>query len=566
MCKFQYLSEPDKTCPYPDLFEAINNDKIKKKLRSGLPDMNYWSLPLDDDGTCVFHSADLNFKRAQKSVARFRELVSILNYIIGEDLLATWKVMDFNGFSFCDERVRYSEEYETDVLDLSDLTFKEYVMFNETVWRSRVLLDHCEFKQTAYFENAIFKEMAEFKDTKFSRAHFTGSRFEQGLTINYGTINSINLDKTTITGGQMMETDIKTGFHAKDLEIKGFLFDNVTILTDEAKVNHEITFSASRFQEVTFRQNKFNATTDFSECTFDQVEFVDSFFANDFVLNLDHISVANSLIFKSSNKEKKLFSHQVSFQVLSENIQGKLIFENANVHYITPSKLLNELARVGTDKVVIGDGCERYRLKKEYTLECNPENAVIIEELANSFVHFFSWDHKGGIKLQMEVEYYDDYILVRYFSDQNLEEKVFAETLAQKVPAFLTLLKNPLNFIRNDPKIKEHGAADEIKTLDLLRQVLATNIGLLARIQNGKDWTKNDTNSVFEGLPADSMSTGSALDQLALHDHFLHQGPIIQFGNIKVEGDNNQIAIGEEIRQILSSGDTPDDLATTSRD
>ena len=61
----------DKSCPYSEIYHEFNN-KISDINKRKLDD----DLPLDKNGVCLFHSTDLEWKKKNRFITRFYDLLN----------------------------------------------------------------------------------------------------------------------------------------------------------------------------------------------------------------------------------------------------------------------------------------------------------------------------------------------------------------------------------------------------------------------------------------------------------------------------------------------------------
>lgn len=444
-------------------------------------------LPLDEQGACVFHSKDRNFKNSQGMTKLFREWVAVcsaasLNGCQNAD------VLDCDDFVFAGEDVFNEGVGEQNIIDLSEVRFGQpcsfqsaeflsEVWFNYSVFGKRVDFKNCAFHETAHFENAtfearvifdscVFSSDAGFRETLFKgAAHFSGCIFVGAAAFNE-TVFSQHAD---FSGSSF----VRAFFHRVHF-LRG--------------VNDGITgFGNTEFKEhAEFRECEFVGETNFASARFNGAEFVDVVFSRDRLTCFNDLEVSGMLTFKNVTREDKMFSHTVAFEVDAGSISGRILFEKANVHYITQLDSLRKLAAPHINKIVFGTGCDKYRLRVEFELPLARKWKPLLEELVETFVIFFDWGGMQPVQVNVEFEYLEKHVLVRYFADADITQEKFAGMIGEKVPAFIELLKDPVGYFEKSqaPSEGEVTTSDQMMLgFDVFRKALALQLGLHPRVK-----------------------------------------------------------------------------------
>jgi len=469
--------EPDKCCPIPTIADWWSRNKKRK--------VSNLNVPIDDSGLCLFHSKDAAFKEANAAIAQFRILLEAYRLYTKE---AKEEVIpfDFDEFVFVGSKSEFAEVGDQTVIDLSDLRFPlpasfrlcefhDEVWFNGSTFGKSVQFHRCRFAAAAHFENATFDGRVDFSrsvfasDAGFREAEFKGQAYFSDCDFSGATAFN--------------ETLFRNAVDFRKSSFERLYFHRVTV---EKGSNDAIT----SFEEIEIKDSaEFRDTTFLGELSFktaklQNTEFVDVIFSPNRVTKFDRIQVNGSLMIKSLTEAAKTFGHSVSFDVQADDIKGAVIFENANIFYITQLENLKKLADPAARKVVIGQGCDKYRLRVEFTIPLEDRWRFLVEELAETFVIYFDWRSVNPIGISCECEYSEEGMLVRYFADADITQEKFSELIAERVPGFMALLKDPQNYIQ--ARIFDSGdssGGDIVKHVDLLRKAWSLLLGFIPRLR-----------------------------------------------------------------------------------
>lgn len=465
--------------------------------------LKYTGLPLDTEGQCIFHSRDVLFKATSNFTQRFREWVA-MSFKASSLGCEHADILDCTDFVFVGEEVFIEGAGEQNILDLSELQFGlpcqfvgaeffDETWFNYAVFVKRTDFEGCSFSKTVHFENAhfearvifascIFSEDSGFRETVFQGGgYFTNCIFTGPAAFNETVFEC--------SAGFVGSSFQRAFFHG--VQFRRGINDGVT------------NFDRAEFKElVQFRGCEFSGEANFAKCSFSTAEFQDVAFSSDRLTNFDRISVVHLLTFKSPGISGKVFNHTVSFDVDAASISGRVVFENANVYHIAQMDRLRLLAAPGIGKVVFGPGCDKYRLRVEFELPLEKKWKFLLEEMLETFVIFFDWSGKIPVQVNVECEYLEDRVLVRYFADSDITQEAFAGLLGDRVPDFIELLKDPFGFIdrfRNRRQPQEVTGEQITLDYDLFRKAWALQLGLLPRVQLNA-LSESDFQVLFQAL------------------------------------------------------------------
>lgn len=541
MCKHLYHHDIKKTCPLPEYYarweECRRDGKVPEKLLGKVSE-----LPVDNQQKCIFHSEDLDFKKQHKHLDLFKNLTGLLSWSIAEKLLDVDR-LEFEDFIFIGEADSLGDEIEADevfdqmqeqeIINFAELSVSEYIFFRNVRFLSDTWFGYANFVRAVFFENCSFFGDVDFGECKFEQrvnllecVFEKDAGFRETLFHSYADFFSCRFQGTAAFNGTVFNdgASFRRGSFSKSY------FTGVTF---QRGVNQGlVSFEEVYFgEDVRFEETEFNEETSFKGAKFGKAEFTNVGFSSHRVLNFDHITVDETLLFKSLTPANKLFKHAVSLEVNSDDIRGSIIFENANVYLIQQQEIVRRLSSPSVRKLVIGPGCDKYRFKREVEIPMTHEWRPIIMEMAQTFVEFFGWQGKIIIGVNVECEFLVDSVLVRYYTDTDITDAQFDHLLSEKVPQFIEFLKDPdLYFQRHleSNRGELSNLKSMIKGFDVYRKIKSLGIGLLPRINRDPSWRLEDTDNLLKAI-------GQQANQnvvIEFHQHFT-QLDLLSFGTRK---------------------------------
>jgi uncharacterized protein YjbI with pentapeptide repeats len=428
MCNHVYVVSVQKKsrhagnrCPYPRFYARATT----APAATGASETPV--LPMDSQGTCIFHSQDIDWKRKNGFGRNFRQLVHLLAEVEQEH--------DFAEFVFVGDEVTTKGGSEVQVLHIRDTVFRRAADFTGSSFSDSVEFDAVHFQRGATFKGATFYRDLKISNTRsadfdFVRAEIRGLAFFREVDCTGVAL----FDDARFTGSsdgfvsrfdgvqfQGLTTFAGASFRLGDESSAGFLNVSFTDVAD-------------------FTDVQFHCHVDFSNVTFaSAAEFIDTSFHavgssarhRGAAVEFKQISVAEQgvLAFVSTDPHNKMFNHDVTLR-LKEGSEGTVRFENVNFNRIAgrDREQLTRLARSG--RVEIGPGCIKYRFQTGVrTVFVEPGNAPLILEICQTFTNYFA--ASSGLNLGFEVVERDgSKISFFYFTDEDISEVMFLERLA----------------------------------------------------------------------------------------------------------------------------------------
>ena len=437
MCNYNYKDKKyGDVCTIQDYFqnwdrsidhlEKINFPKIERLKKLSV------DLPLDETGNCIFHSRKITWKSKNLFDLRFLQVWGILK-AINDQIISLEKGPVFQDIDFreCFFIGIPPDNYKYNLIAVENIIFDS------------------DLDVQIIFTGSLFDDQIRFSNThlKSINLDFRDCTFNKAVQINNSTINRISFDESRFQDGLFVTNSIIDGvFECCSVEIKG-IFD---IIDNDFYKDVFFTESTLEASGINLIDNLFLKRVDFSNLFFDgdvniancafteEVSFTNTIFQETFSFEANKIH--GNLIFRSTTIENKLFLDVVHFSISEKSLEGTIIFEGVNFMNIIESHRAKLLELSRKNLVIIGKGCIKYRVQSEdKLLYLNSNNQPLAIEFAHAFANFFS--NSRGLNLGVEIKERDENLIVFfYFSDDNISERDFRESLRENEEDFLGLL------------------------------------------------------------------------------------------------------------------------------
>jgi len=395
-------------CQYPELYKEFS--AIFKNTSLDI------SLPIDNNGFCLFHSNDLEWKIANNFNQRFSTLLQLLDLYKKERNTDGFSYQ-FNGFIFVGGETLikiFGKSEIANAILIKDLQGKK-IDFRNAVFINDVFIENLSF-DNASFDYAVFKGTSNFTSIKFKSSYFCNSVFENN-------------------------------FHCKFVDFfQEVLFSN-------ALFNKKFTIERSNFSDISdFSDVQFNGLTKFIDIVFkSQVKFSNTFFRNIVIFNkikiesivdfietefefsedvsyissvqFEEINITQSglLFFKGKSPQYDMIKGDVQFSFI-DGFEGKVKFENFNLNKIAPFWKLKLLELEKLEKVEIGKGCRKYYCQTEiFKIATSTSNQDLIIDIVKVFCNYFKIEQSYILGVEIikrtasEIHYF-------YFTDEVISE------------------------------------------------------------------------------------------------------------------------------------------------
>jgi len=489
-----------KKCPYPALYEKTTSTESDKSAK----DVSQ-ALPIDDYGTCIFHSHDIAWKRDNDFKGHFLKIVEFLN---ADDTLEYY---DFNEFHFVGNELRTKPGSEHHVLSIIDMICRKQAYFIGAVFSDAFELKRIDFKDGANFDRATFSHDLRIQNVNFRGVGFINAKFEQHVFFSkveflvYALFTDAKFTGSTYGYGVKFEDSDFKGI----TDFSGIVFDpqgnESTMGFQNVQFEDCADFKNARFHnQIIFGNVSFASITEFTDTLFDTAKSSARYRGVAVEFNQIEVKKEAVLLFKSTDPQKKLFNHDVQMS-FKEDPTGLIKFENVNFSNFTSDSKdrLTRLAKSG--RVEVGSGCIKYRFQTEIqTISVSQGNAPLILELCQTFTNYFTVSN--GLNLGFEiVERKKTEVSFFYFTDENISETTFHEQLAKtekKLWSLLSTSPEEQYLALEEPTGTENTSAREsslINTVDGITALLGTLFRVGARIACGT-WKGKDTESLLNAI------------------------------------------------------------------
>jgi len=465
MCKYQYKSGAleNKFCVYPNYY----ND-LKTLNASDHYDKDYF-LPIDEDGFCIFHSNNIEWKRENNFVRMFFDLVNLLNQTEPDHKNKHGQLLrlNFAGFVFVSaienaDFVFDGLNHHSEIGILNNSQNQHLQRQNDTGFSSQIrftFLGLPDFRNSVFHEtlrinNVNFKIGCDFRDSRFLKDFriietvFSESSFLDNIIVES---NFYCLNSTFIGAVSFANSIFKSNFaisedpkffknRANMNEKERFSFSGDFVELDKISFGNEKSWT--KFENLTFKdytpvnftESKFEGLVIFREIAFnDYVNFINSEFnlltnndPTNSSVSFTQIKIGNGALikFKGSKPFFNMFKNDVYFH-FKEDFDGLISFTNVNFDNIDKKseKLLLKMKEAGL--VSIGNGCIKNQMNiinvfiaSQSILE--PERAFIATKIHEKNIYFVTmnkniylvpirWEHrdKGNDGRRKQDEYND---------------------------------------------------------------------------------------------------------------------------------------------------------------
>lgn len=504
-------------CPYPDIYLSFLPTPLDLAIELQSPE-----LPIDDQGKCIFHSEQADWKRSNDFTGKFHELLQLLD--------RTPANYDFAEFVFVGSEIKTESGAASHVLCVIDTIFRKEAIFTGAFFLDSVEFDGVVFEQGATFPKSNFLKNLRMANTRcrsldFERAKVAGTAFFVEVNcISQALFNRTRF--TCTTDGYVVKFD---GVRFQGITT---FADSAFMLGDESAIGFlNVTFediadfsNAHLKGDVTFDSVSFESTTEFIDTLFDSVGSAARYRGAAVKLHRLDVKTGARLTFMSTDPSRKMFNHDVSI-TFNGDPAGIVRFENVQFNRIlkTSKDHLTRLATFG--HVEIGPGCIKYRYQTGVrTIFMGQDNAHLVLELCQTFTNYFTTHN--GLSLGFEVVERDkSKISFFYFTDEDISETEFLERLEHTERDLWNLLSttsyDSLPASGAQAEISSGGKESAvINAVDAISALLGTFFRVGVRIAVGA-WEADDTRALLGAVRFNDQ--GAEQRALSLHQAFVEK-------------------------------------------
>lgn len=488
-------------CPYTQMYRVWAKDiKAKgKPMDAGL------QLPLDKNGVCLFHSNDFDWKRENKFLQRFLQLVRLL------DEYDSKTYYDFAEFVFVGERLEAKKDGSLYALVFSKVVFSKEAKFIGSTFADSTQFHALTFEKGVDFVGAIFKDKLGMRECSVTSSGFDKTFFEKN--VHFQDVHFLG------TYAIFSDAVFNNSVFFRECKFEGMAILSYVVFNQSKDAAFAAMFSDTVFENsVSFTDSKFFCPVEFRKVTFNlNVEFIDTFFGSSkstLRYNQSDISFNNILlnekgvmVFESTDSENKMFNETDASFSFKEEVKGIIRFKNVNFNNISnvSRERLRKLESEG--KVEIGPGCIKYRFQTETrTIPIAKDNQFLIVELAQTFTNYFTAEN--GMNLGIEiVAREEDEIRFFYFTDEDIPEGEFLNRLKKTEHDLWSLIFHEPGSVQKTLKEKNNSnnqsrSTEEnalINAVDGMASLMSINFRVAIRIVCGK-WKQEDTRALVNAI------------------------------------------------------------------
>jgi len=478
---------------------------------------DFFQVPIDEKGCCVFHSTDHAWKQEQGIEQWFRQLFMIAQLIETDTIPFTfrnnYKSLDLRGVSLVPHEGE--EELVLENLELKDTwdfqleasTFVGDFKISRLSCRNVYFdFNHCSF-QNVLIVHSHLKQLS-FTSANLQSFHLIENQLEGFLEFSGTHLGS---------GGCHFQQNI---FAA---EIYGMGTYHKNLLIEENEFDKRVDFSNSLvFETSTIANNIFT-----EELNLHGVVFKEDFYFEDNALE-------GTAFFTAEQPGHIMFEREAHLQ-LAQDAPGKVTFEHINFSNIIHEHRQELLALAHENQVFIGSGCIKYRVQ-------SPDIRLPIEardhNLALAWARVFSeyLVRRSGYQIGIEVkEKRKQEILFFYFTDEDIPLTDWEDCIERGHRDFWQL-----NYAEGTPQ--------ELGTMDTIIDKASVLFKVEARVRNGA-WKLNDTRSLWQAITTNTVPE----EQVSwLHSLLLDRNSLVLLKEGQLHIDTvHQTAVGSQTKNLI---------------
>ncbi|MBB6370018.1 hypothetical protein [Chryseobacterium shigense] len=402
MCNYIYKNKgrnnDGKTCYY--------SDKSKPQ---------FLELPLDNEGYCIFHSRDKEFKSKNSFETYFEKLLSTISLVFKDTDKIFWKY-DFVGFVFTEDLLLNNMEFNNSI-DLSNSNFYgKFKLIN--ISTSSINLMNSHFSDLVLFESV---------NIGFN-IYGSNSIFDYSLSIKTSEFNGASYFENCIFNNPLNSPSCELSI--KNSKIHSVTFENSSftprVAIDGNTLNQEVIFDkCNMLNEFLFENNVVNGLIGIRETEFLLPENLNNFYSG-VTFGNNIINETGKILFRGKKPMDKMVKSEMAFYY-KQTPKGLISFENfdLNTIYLDNKIKLLELEKENPNIVSISPSCSKYSCRTEdFIIETSEANQNFILDLTNVFCNYFKLIESTNLGVEI-VEQKKDFVRYYYFTDEKLELEEF---------------------------------------------------------------------------------------------------------------------------------------------
>lgn len=499
----------------------------KDKSRACFFHQHLEDLPMDEEGKCLFHSTNKEWKKTHDSQRYLEELMTIVrekNKAIKAQYKLEGKTLPATALFEYD----FSEaifHLKNKALYLYDYLLDAKMNFSYSSFTNILLLDKCQFGEGLNLIDTQFNSPFRAKDSIFKGFNAEKASFKKGFLMESCQLNSYSqFDNALFNRRFLVDHSEWAGVISFSKAVfKDFGYDKIEFLNSTFK-------SHTMMDGLEFDDTLFEAPLFFKNITFDtEVKFIHSRFPK--ISNTDYtvrpttfenitIEPYGKLHFLGESSDNKLFQRETKLHfVEEENMpEQSVFFENVDFNFIHSDSKKQLLKLEKFKKVVIGKNCFKFRHRTPAkTINISTGTQNLVQDWVNTFSHYFFL--KNGWDLGIEiVERTATYFKFFYFTNENILLEDFLEHLETASHSFW-------NYPHNTKQIEQAkqtaDPATYINITDILASLHKIYLQIGARASVG-GFSEEDFQEFIKTLPnSEGLAESHAIyQQIAQHYHY----------------------------------------------
>lgn len=438
-------------------------------------------LPTDEEGFCIFHSENIEWKRINKFDYWIRllfEFISLVDSGTIEYEHNGWKEFDLRGIKW----IGCANENGKSSIVFSQMNYNSamYFLFGKGIFYDQFLIENCNSPECDIdLSLCAFLEPVSVTHINLSRISFDSSSFQNGFDMGKckffkdASFYSMKVSGEFCVAFVEFEDEVNFSFSK---------FDTTLWMLNSVSMNMDTDFSSCIFNgRMEIENCCFLARTSFRNAVFnDFVEFLESEYHED-------------IFFDSEMTENKMFNKSVCFNLGEDNVLGCFHFKNINFFNIAEKDREFLLSHQKDSKANIGDGCIKYKVQSPLVeIKTDSINQCIIEELTYSFKNYIF--RSSGFNLGVEFQNKSiDKIALFYFTDENIEQSEFLHRLGFWGNKYWAFPSDTSDLHIGKSEIAVQKLDDFISKLALLRKIAVRDMCGY--------WYGGDTELLFDIIP-----------------------------------------------------------------
>lgn len=360
MCKHQYeieLFQAAKTCYLQQVFVDYYNELGKLKL------------PLDEEGYCLFHSTNEEWKLENKFEIHLQQLLHLMLEV------NEFKDVDLRGI----EVVSKSEKG----IEWKGMTTTKPLNLCSAQFHTSLTFDHCHFGGELYLDKANILGVWSVENSVFS-TNFTAIQ---------GTVFQSNVYMKEVIFYDLF--DVQDAMFLGQINLNAVTFNGYANW-DRAVFNSEKnSFSYFQFNigsnaNATFRETEFHNIVQFENCVFEgDTQFVETLFKKGVFITKPEIKT--NVSFRGKSEEERMFQDEVEMTIgrYSFHNAAQLIFENTDLTLLD-NKTKTKLTDLKANRlIVLGKGTIVFRVSLEERYRYSELGEIFISDLLQTIRQYF---------------------------------------------------------------------------------------------------------------------------------------------------------------------------------